>query len=250
MKSIRRRMTTALLGVVPLCVFALCAPTSRAGAYQFSIFSVLLGTITGPIGGALTNIQSAENALHTVTQTVAFPISIINAAHSFITTNNSRFAPYMNQVAGMQISAATLPTTQSFEGTLTSGGTASQSSYFSTFGPRLNTPSQQSNSVKQQQDMNDAVSLDAIDLAGRATSSANSTISLSNTMQSTASSVSPGDADLLSAQANASLLASIAIEHQLLAAQIRIEAATLADQSLNKKRTIASATGTPLPIDK
>lgn len=250
MYSIRRIGKTAALGVLPYCLFMMVAPVNRAGAYQASIFTALLGTVTGPLGGALKQINAAENTLHTVTQVVAFPTTLINSAHSFISTSSSRYGSYMNQVSSTRISSATLPTTQSFENTLNTGGTASNAIFYSTFGSPLNKAAQQPTSVMQQQNMSDAASLGGIDLAGRATTSSSTTVSLSNTMQNTAGSVSPGNADLLTAQAQATILASMAVEHQLLAAQIRLEASSLADQSLSQKRAIASASGTPLAMDK
>lgn len=249
MNSIGRISKTAALGIVPLCLFMLIAPSSRAGAYQFSIFTALLGTITGPIGGTLTQMQKAENTLHSITQAIAFPIALINSSQSFISTSITRYGTYMNQVSSMRMSSATLPATQSFENSLNSGGTASSSPFFLTFGSPLNNAAQQPASVRQEQDISDAASLDAIDLAGRTATSSATAVSLSNSLQKSAASVSPGDADLITAQAETSVLANMAVEHQLLAAQLRIEASSLAEQSLSTKRAIASAAGTKLTID-
>ena len=66
-------------------VLTLLIPT---GAYaQFGgIFSAILGTITGPIGGALTDINRIRTEILQTEQQVLWPVALIEESRNYIAT--------------------------------------------------------------------------------------------------------------------------------------------------------------------
>lgn len=70
------------------------------GAYaQFgSIFSSILGTITGPIGTALTDINQVRTQILQTEQQVLWPLSLITQAQNFVSTIKASYRGWMNRM--------------------------------------------------------------------------------------------------------------------------------------------------------
>jgi hypothetical protein len=91
----------------------------------------------------------------------------------------------------------------------------------------LPTPLQATQSHVQAIDAGDASAQAGMQMSVMADSAAASTVQLANSLESQALTTSPGSAPQLEAQALASELNSMAIEHKLLATQLRAEATRL-----------------------
>jgi hypothetical protein len=85
------------LGASMLVMALLLFPT---GAYaQFrGIFSAILSTITGPIGGALTDINQIRSSILKTEQQVLWPVTLIAQAQNYISTIKASYRGWMNAV--------------------------------------------------------------------------------------------------------------------------------------------------------
>jgi hypothetical protein len=95
------------------------------------------------------------------------------------------------------------------------------------YGPLPN-PSQATQTYVQTIDVGDASAQAAMQMSVMADAAAASTVKTANSIESQTLTTSPGSAPQLEAQALASEISSMAVEHKLLAVQLRSEAARLA----------------------
>jgi hypothetical protein len=211
------------LGASMLVMVLLLVPT---GAYaQFgSIFSAILGTITGPINGALTDINEIRSSILKTEQQVLWPVSLITQAGNFISTIKASYRGWMNQVYNLPVNSANLQMPKSLESAFLSGrsgqiGSFGQS-YTSTYGvqptaaaaPQLNL---------QMMDIEDAVAKDATAQSMAADQATMTMLQTAQTIEDQAQTTAPGTADMIAAEARTAELASLAMQHKLLAYQLR-----------------------------
>ncbi|MEA2263521.1 MAG: hypothetical protein QOJ51_6346 [Acidobacteriaceae bacterium] len=95
------------LGASMLVIALLLFPT---GAYaQFGgIFSAILSTITGPIGGALADINQIRGSILKTEQQVLWPVTLIAQAQNYISTIKASYRGWMNQVYTLPVNSANL----------------------------------------------------------------------------------------------------------------------------------------------
>jgi hypothetical protein len=245
----REQLKKIAAGVVPVLVLAHFA-ASPAQGYQASIFTEILGTINNTLGGPLGQINQIEGQMRQFEQTVLYPQQLMTATQGLINSSNYRYLPYMQSVSNLSISSATLSATQALERSIQQSGTSPATPYRGTYGAPSLTSTQQALSVKQEQDITDAMAIDGMDLSARANTAANTFTRTAAAYQTQAASAAAGTAPLLIAQEHATELAELAATHQLLASQLRLVASQVAQQALKRKRTIAGATNTPMSIDR
>lgn len=197
-----------------------------SGAYaQFgSIFSAILGTITGPIGSALTDINEVRSSILKTEQEVLWPVSLINQAESFISTIKASYRSWMNQVYALPVNSASLQTPKSLESAFLSGQSAQIGnfgrSYTSTYGAQpISGAATQLN--LQMMDIEDAVAKDATAQSMAADQAATTMLQTAQTIEDQAQTTAPGTADMVAAEARTAELASLAMQHKLLAYQLR-----------------------------
>ena len=83
-----------------------CAGVAHA---QFGgIFSAILSTITGPIGGALTYINRIRREVLQTEQQVFWPLSLIHQAQNYIATIKASYRGWMNNVFALRVNSAVL----------------------------------------------------------------------------------------------------------------------------------------------
>jgi len=209
-------------GASMLVIMLLLFPT---GAYaQFGdIFSAILSTITGPIGGALTDINQIRNSILKTEQQVLWPLSLITQAQNYISTIKASYRAWMNQVYRLPVNSANLEMPKSLESAFLSGQTGQIGSfgqrYTSTYGvqpasgaaPQLNLG---------MMDIEDAVAKDAT-VQSMAADQATTTMLQTAQRIDEAQATAPGTADMVAAEARTAELASLAMQHKLLAYQLR-----------------------------
>src|SRR5579863_6558018 len=95
-------------------LLALLVPT---GAYaQFGgIFSAIFGTITGPIGGALTDINRIRTEILQTEQQVLWPVALIEESRNYIATIKASYRGWMNSVFAIRVNSAILPASRGLE---------------------------------------------------------------------------------------------------------------------------------------
>ena len=222
-----------------ILLLALLVPT---GAYaQFGgLFSAILGTITGPIGGALTDINRVRSEVLHTEQQALWPVALIAETRNYITTIKASYRGWMNSVFAIRVNSAILPASRSFESEFLSAQSgqihAIGQSYTTEYGaqpvagaaPQLNL---------QMMDMEDATARDATEQSMAADQATQTMLQTAQKIEDQAETTAPGTADMVAAEARMAELASIAMQQKLLAYQLREAAIELAHRDAVLKQS-------------
>ena len=237
MKKLRsERIAFACSGILLL---ALLVPT---GAYaQFGgLFSAILGTITGPIGGALTDINRVRSEILQTEQQVLWPVALIEETRNYIATIKASYRGWMNSVFAIRVNSAVLPASQNFESEILSAQSGQipnvRQSYATEYGaqptigaaPQLNL---------QMMDIEDATAKDATEQSMAVDQATQTMLATAQKIEDQAQTTAPGTADMVAAEARTAELASIAMQQKLLAYQLREAAIELAQQDAVLKQS-------------
>jgi hypothetical protein len=188
------------------------------------IFSAILGTITGPIGGALTSINQVRTQILVAEQQVLWPVALILQARNYIATIKTSYRGWMNNVYAIRVNSAILPTSRTLESAFLSGQTLQigklSQAYTTVYGvqppagaaPQLNL---------QLMDIEDATAKDATTQSIAADQATQAMLQTAQKIEDEAQTTAPGTADMVAAEARTAELASIAMQHKLLAYQLR-----------------------------
>ena len=218
------------LGCIPLATLVLLTPKPQASA-QFDIFTAVLGTVTG-MGGSIKQFNADTAEIQNLQKQILYPVQEFNNIQSNATSVVNAYRGWMNSVFGLNLASAQTTSGQALERQMLSGFTstnpsAQMGSLFTNAYGSLPTPLQATQSHVQAIDAGDAGAQAGMQMSVMADSAAASTVQLANSLESQALTTSPGSAPQLEAQALASELNSMAIEHKLLATQLRAEATRL-----------------------
>jgi hypothetical protein len=229
MKGHRRSERLAFAGSVILLV-VLLVPTG-AYAQLGGLFSAILGTITGPIGGALTDINRVRSEILQTEEQALWPVALIGEARNYIATIKASYRGWMNSVFAIRVNSAVLPASRSFESESLSAQSDQipgiSQSYTTEYGaqpamsaaPQLNL---------QMVDMEDATARDATEQSMAADQATQTMLATAQKIEDQAEITAPGTADMVAAEARTAELASIAMQQKLLAWQLREAAIELA----------------------
>lgn len=196
------------------------------GAYaQFGgLFSAILGTITGPIGGALTDINRVRSEVLQTEQQALWPVALIEETRNYIATIRASYRGWMNSVFAIRVNSAILPASRSLESEFLSAQSgqipAIGQSYTMEYGaqpamgaaPQLNL---------QMMDIEDATAKDATEQSMAADQATQTMLQTAQKIEDQAETAAPGTADMVAAEARTAELASIAMQQKLLAYQLR-----------------------------
>ena len=219
------------LGCLPIAALVVFAPKSQANA-QFDVFSALTSTVTG-MGSSISQFNADTAEIQNLQKQVLYPIQDFNNIQSNATSVVNAYRGWMNSVFGLNLASAQTTSGQALERQMLSGFTNTNPSaqmgslFTNAYGPLPN-PSQATQTYVQTIDVGDASAQAAMQMSVMADAAAASTVKTANSIESQALTTSPGSAPQLEAQALASEISSMAVEHKLLAVQLRSEAARLA----------------------
>ena len=225
-----------------ILLLALLVPT---GAYaQFGgLFSAILGTITGPIGGALTDINRVRSELLQTEQQALWPVALIAETRNYIATIKASYRGWMNSVFTIRVNSAILPASRSFESEFLSAQSGQipniGQSYATEYGaqpamgaaPQLNL---------QMMDIEDATAKDATEQSMAADQATQTMLQTAQKIEDQAETTAPGTADMVAAEARTAELASIAMQQKLLAYQLREAAIELSHRDAVLKQSTTS----------
>jgi len=225
-----------------LLLLALLVPT---GAYaQFGgLFSAVLGTITGPIGGALTDINRVRSEVLQTEEQALWPVALIEETRNYIATIRASYRGWMNSVFAIRVNSAILPASRSFESEFLSAQSVQISninqSYATEYGaqpaagaaPQLNL---------QMMDIEDATAKDATEQSMAADQATQTMLQTAQRIEDQAETTAPGTADMVAAEARTAELASIAMQQKLLAFHLREAAIELAHRDAVLKQSTAN----------
>jgi hypothetical protein len=213
-----------------------------SGAYaQFGgIFSAIISTITGPIGGALTEINQIRSQLLRTEQQLLWPVALITQTRNYIATIKASYRGWMNSVYSIPVNSAILPTSRSLESAFLSAQSGQIGNYSQIYraaygvqpavgaAPQLNL---------QMMDIEDATARDATAQSMAADQATVTMLQTAQRIEDQAQTTAPGTADILAASARTAELASIAMQHKLLAYQLREAAIQLGHRGAVLKRS-------------
>ena len=225
-----------------ILLLALLVPT---GAYaQFGgLFSAILGTITGPIGGALTDINRVRSEVLQTEQQALWPVALIEETRNYIATIKASYRGWMNSVFAIRVNSAILPASRSLESEFLSAQSGQipdiSQSYATEYGaqpamraaPQLNL---------QMMDMEDATARDATEQSMAADQATQTMLQTAQKIEDQAETAAPGTGDMVAAEARTVELASIAMQQKLLAYQLREAAIELAHRDAVLKQSTTS----------
>ena len=234
----KKRLLLPASGI--LVMLLLLWPTG-AGAQFGDIFSAIISTITGPIGGALSNINQIRTQILETEQQVIWPVALITQAQGYITTIKATYRGWMNNVFASPVNSAILPTSVSLESLFLSAQSGQIGSYSQIYpaaygvqpgmaaAPMLNL---------QMMDIEDSIAKDATAQSMAADQATQAMLQTAQQIEDQAQTTAPGTADMVAAEARTAELASLAMQHKLIAYQLREAAIQLASRgSILKQST-------------
>ena len=211
------------LGCIPLAALIILTPKPQASG-QFNIFTTVLGTVTG-MGSSITQFNADTAQIQNLQKQVLYPVQDFNNIQSNATSIVNAYRGWMNSVFGLNLASAQTTSGQALERQMLSGFTntnpsAQMGSLFPNAYGALPNPSQATQTYVQTIDAGDASAQAAMQMSVMADAAAASTVQTANSIESQALTTSPGSAPQLEAQALASEISSMAVEHKLLAVPI------------------------------
>jgi hypothetical protein len=220
-------------------LLALLVPT---GAYaQFGgIFSAILGTITGPIGGALTDINRIRTEVLQTEQQVLWPVALIEESRNYIATIKASYRVWMNNVFALRVNSALLPASRSLESEFLSAQTGQIANFNQGYGTEYGVQPAMGAAPQvnlQMMDIEDATAKDATAQSMAADQATQTILKTAQGIEDQAESTAPGTADMVAAEARTAELASIAMQHKLLAYELREAAIELAHRNAVLKQS-------------
>jgi hypothetical protein len=232
------------LGCIPLAALIILTPKPQASA-QFDIFTAVLGTVTG-MGDTIKQFNTDTAEIQNLQTQILYPVQEFNNIQSNATSVVNSYRGWMNSVFGLNLASAQTTSGQALERQMLSGFTntnpsAQMGSLFTNAYGSLPNPSQATQTHVQAIDAGDASAQAAMQMSVMADASAASTVQLANSLESQTLTTSPGSAPQLEAQALASELNSMAIEHKLLATELRAEATRLGYRGAEFKQGATSS---------
>jgi hypothetical protein len=234
-----RRSECVALSCSAIVLLVLLIPT---GAYaQFGgLFSAILGTITGPIGGALTDINRVRNEVRETEQQVLWPVALIGETRNYIATIKASYRGWMNSVFAIRVNSAVLPASQSLESEFLSAQPGQIPGFAQSYRTEYGTQPVMGSAPQvnlQMMDIEDATAKDATEQSIAADQATQTMLQTAQKIEDQAEATAPGTADMVAAEARTAELASIAMQQKLIAYQLREAAIALAQRDAILKQS-------------
>ena len=223
-------------------LLTLLVPTGAYGQFG-GIFSAILGTITGPIGGALTDINRIRTQILQTEQQVLWPVALIEQSRNYIATIKASYRGWMNNVFALRVNSALLPASRSLESASLSAQTGQISNFNQGYGAEYGVQPAMGAAPPlnlQMMDIEDATAKDATAQSMAADQATQTMLKTAQDIEDQAESTAPGTANMVAAEARTAELASIAMQHKLLAYELREAAIELAHRNAILKQSTTS----------
>jgi hypothetical protein len=244
MSRLKQLSARLLLGTIPLLALLLLGPRTPAYADPFvDAFSAIFSTVT-TLGNYCTSIQGASQSILNLRMSTIYPIAVIQQHQQYINTIINTYRPWMNQVFNQPVTSAQTPKALQLDSAIHSGTSTGTSNLLTPYHATYGTPMSSHWApplTYQATDMNDAHTVDTLSLATSTDQSATTLISLANQLEDQSATTAAGTADMITAQGLALQLQSLAMQHNLLAADLRQEAAALAAMNTEVKNRVTNA---------
>jgi len=205
----------------------------------WAAIQAVLKVINGIIQTALNSINRVRSAISQFYQLTVWPQQLINQARSLVTQMINQYRAPMAAIFNMPLQSARLASTQQLEALMRNAQTgdfpALGANYGTVYGP-LPTTTQASPAERTLIDVDDALAQDTMKTLKESDDADNITLSVADQLENTASQAAPGSAPFLTATAVAASIRTQALTQKMLAAELRQEAAELAQRNTLRKQ--------------
>lgn len=236
----RRFSLKRIAAFILICGLLLAPPTANAGVADIiSLLTTITGTIRNSIGTVLGGIQSLRTTVTRLEQQVVWPVTAINQARSFVNQVRAQFTSVAQQVRQIRIESATLVNPSNLEKVLRGGqanGLAQiKNSYVRIYQP-LPLANQTTDAQRNLMDVDDSMAIGAMKTAVVSDQATEQMLGVADDIERQAAAAAPGSAPILTAQAEVANLQGQAMLQKILAAELRQEAARLANSNALRKQ--------------
>jgi hypothetical protein len=243
-KSSRKLIAVILTGVM---VMALVGAPQSAHAQSGILTGIeaILGVIKGVIQTALTSINTVRTDVKSLQQIVVWPKKLINRAKAQVTQMIGQYRVLMSNIFHLNLRSATLPVPQAFEVLIRDHQVSNFSSltaaYGNTYGP-IPVATAANPTARAMSDMDDALALDNLKTLKASDQAVDLELQSADSIENAANQAAPGSAPFLTATAIVSGIHAQALTQQMLAAELRQEAARLAHRNTLRKENATNTT--------
>jgi len=234
-----RRLVTVTVAGILVSTLLLAPPVAEAQGGLVQAIQAVLNVINGVLKNALNVINTARAAINSLYQNLVWPLQLINQARAEVTQMINQYRALMASILNVNLSSATLPTSQSLETVMRDHRVNNFSTLTQSFGNTyggIPTTADASQADRDMSDMDDALTLDSLKTLKASDSATDLELQAANAIENSASQAAPGSAPFMTASAVASSIRSQALTQKMLAAELRQEAAHIAHQNGFRKR--------------
>lgn len=233
-----------LSSLMLLLVLVLTIPR-KANASVADIISFLqsiISTVQKDIGQALSQIQRVETEVGQTRQQVVWPIAAINQARSLSSHMQAQYAPILQSVRQLSVASATLQATSDLERVIRSRNTLGMGQadqYYASVYSHVPAVTDAAPLERNLVDMDDALARSAIKQTIASDQNSEQILSMADSLEQRTAAAAPGSAIYLNVEAQLASLHSQAQSLKILAAEMRVEAGSLAhDNTVLKQRAL------------
>jgi hypothetical protein len=241
-RSPGRLRRTLIVGA--LALGAILAMPTEAHAGIFGLFDEIFGMIKGPIGGALTDINTITKETQQLYQSAMWPLAMINQARGFVSNSITSYRGYMTNVFFTPFNSATLSSPQQLETVLHSRDVSQLGSLTSSFHGNFGTVPVANSAAPQDRimmDIDDTLGQESLKTTIISDQAQDSILATADALENQVAVSTPGSSPFLTAQAQVANLRSQAYMQKMLATELRQEAGMIAHENTLMKRRAQDA---------
>lgn len=212
---------------------------TAAAAAVVSFITNTIGALLGSSNGYLRDINGFFQALVNLWQSVVYPMALIDQARMMVTQLVAQFRGLVRAIDNVNVRSATLPNPISLEGIMRNGSVADFGQFdrvFRTTFQPLPPAANINPGDRQRVDMSDALAMDTLKALKASDQVVQQTLQASQLIEDEAAQAAPGSAAFLTGAALVAAVENQAMMQRMLAAELREEAAILADTNAIRKR--------------
>lgn len=221
-----------------MLLFSLVVITPRRASASvadlISFLQSIISTLQNDIGQTLSQIQHVETEVAQTRQQVVWPVTTIDQAKSFSSRMQAQYAPIFQSVRQLPIASATLQAPSNLERVLRSRSTvglAQADQYFATVYSQPTAVTDAAPLERNLVDMDDALARSSIKQTIASDQNSEQILGMADSLEQRTAAAAPGSAVYLNVEAQLATLHSQAQSLKILAAELRVEAGSLAHEN-------------------
>lgn len=229
--------------LVVLVVLMLPVTANADVAQIIQLLVTITDTLKGDIGQVLGGIQKVGNLRQNLQQQVAWPLSAINQAKSFVFRMRSQYTSLVGQIHSLEVASATLVNPRQLESLVRGRSTSSmaqiQPAFLKVYGA-MPSATDANDTQRNLMDVDDAMAIGTLKATMISDQASEQMLGVADTIEQQSAGTAPGAAPMLTAQAQVANLQNQAFLQHMLAAELRQEATRLAHDNALVKESAAS----------